>query len=216
MGQFVVIGLGNFGFNVASALSKLGHQVLAIDLRSKKVEKIGDIVTQAVVADTRDKEVLSEYMTDDVDAVIVGIGDNIEASTLTVLYLKDLKVKRIIAKAMSDDHGEILRLIGATEVIYPEKDEATRLAERLSIPNLIEHIPLAPEYSIVEIASPDSFIGKTLGELQLRRKYNIEIIAIKNVLLNTFDLIPGAGFKILADTALVIIGKKSEISKLKF
>ena len=216
MKQFVVIGLGNFGFNVAIALSELGNQVLAIDLNSKKVEKIKDMVTEAVISDSRDKEVLSEYISNDVDAVIVSMGDNIEASTLTVLYLKDLKVKTIIAKAKNDDHGKILQSVGATEIVYPEKAEAARLAERLVTPNLIDRIPLAPEYGIAELASPDAFIGKTLAELQLRTKCNIEIIAIKNVLLNTFHLIPKGDFRISADSALIIIGKKTDIGKLKF
>lgn len=215
MKQFIVIGLGNFGFNVASDLAKLGHQVLAIDSSSKKIEEIKDKVTQAVVADAKDKKVLSEFVSDDVDAVIVGVGDNIEASTVVVLYLKELGAKRIIAKAMNDDHGEILKSIGANEIIYPEKDVATRLAERLTTPNLIEHIPLAMEYSIAEIACPDKFIGKTLKELQLRNKYDVEVIAVKEVLLDKFHLIPKADFKIGADIALIVIGKKEDIDRLR-
>lgn len=216
MKQFIVIGLGNFGYNVASALSELGHQVLAIDSDGKKIEEIKDKVTHSVVADAKDKKVLSEFVTSDIDAVIVGLGDNIEASTLVILYLKDLGAKSIIAKAMNDDHGEILRTIGANEIIYPEKETATRLAERLTTPNLIEQIPLAPEYSIAEIACPDKFIGKTLKELQLRNKYDLEVIAVKEVLSDKFYMIPKADFKINTDSALVVLGRKEDIEKLKF
>ena len=215
MGQFVVIGLGNFGYNVAVSLFEQGHQVLAIDSNNKKIEQIKDKVTQAVVTNVKDKETLSEFLSSDVDAAIVSLGDKIEASILTTLHLKDLGIKRIIVKAINDDHGQILKLIGAMEVIYPEKEEAVRLAQRLTSPNLIEHIPLASEYSIMEMAVPDKFIGKSLKELQLRSKYDVEVIAIKDVLQDTLHLIPGADVKIKPDSVLIVIGKEPDINKLK-
>lgn len=213
--QFVVLGLSNFGFNLAVALSNLGHQVLAIDLNSKKIEQIKDIATQAVLADVRDKKVLSKFIADDIDAVIVGLGDKIEAATLATLYLKDLKVNRSIVEATNEDHGKILTLIGAAEIIYPERDVATKLAERLHTPNLIEHIPLTPEYSILEITTPKVFHGKTLKELQLRNKYGIEVIAVKDISLGASNLIPEADFKIYPNSALIIIGKDSNIEELR-
>lgn len=215
MRQFVVVGLGNFGFNLAVELAGLGHQVLVIDSSSEKIELIKDQVTQAVVADVRNREALTEIVRKDVDAVIVGLGDSMEASTLAVLYLKDSGVKKIIAKAMNDDHGKVLKSLGANEIIFPEKDTAISLAKWLTYPNLIEHIPLSPEYSILEIAAPDVYIGKTLGELQLRSKYGIEVIAIKEVLSEKFHLIPGANVKIMPDSALIIIGRESDINKGK-
>jgi len=160
--------------------------------------------------------VLAELVRGSVDAVIVGLGDNMEGNILTTLHLRDMKVKRIIAKATSDEHGKILRAIGVTDVVFPEKDVAIRMAKELTDPNLIEHIPLAPEYSIATIASPDKFIGKTLKELQLRNKYNVEVIAIKDVLSDTFYLIPGADFKIPPDSALLIIGNRTSVDKLRF
>ena len=216
MKQYIVIGVGNFGANLATTLCKLGNQVLVIDLNKKKIDQIKDKVTHAVIADATDKEVLREFVKSSIEAVIVGLGDNMEANILTTLHLKDLKAKRIIAKAMSEDHGKILRAIGVTDIVYPERDVAIRLAKELTDPNLIEHIPLAPEYSIATIASPDKFIGKTLKELQLRNKYNIEVIAIKDVLSDSFHLIPGADFKIPPDSALLVIGKKTSVDKLRF
>lgn len=215
MGQFVVIGLGNFGYNVAVSLFEQKNEVLAIDANSKKIEQIKDKVTQAVVANVKEKDALSEFINSDIDAAIVSLGDKIEVSILTTLYLKDLGVKKIIVKAINDDHGQILKLIGAMEVIYPEKEEAVRLAQRLTIPNLIEHIPLAPEYSIMEIAAPDNFVGKSLKELQLRSKFKVEVIAIKDVLQDTLLLIPGADVKIKPDNVLMVIGKEVDINKLK-
>lgn len=207
---FVVVGLGNFGYNVAIALTELGHQVLAIDSNNKKIEQIKDKVTQTVVADVRDKETLSEFISKDVDVAIVGLGDRMEASTLAVLYLKELGVKKIVVKVINDDHGQIMKSIGATDLIYPEKEVASSLAKRLTSPNLIEHVPLAPEYSIVEIAAPDNFIGKTLAELQLRTKYNVEVIAIKDVISDTIHLVPRADIKVNPDSALIIIGKEKD------
>lgn len=215
MRQFVVIGLGNFGHNVAISLFEQRNQVLAIDANSKKIEQIKDKVTQAVVVNVKEKEALSEFISNDIDAAIVSLGDKIETSILTTLYLKELGVKKIIVKAINDDHGQILKLIGAMEIIYPEKEEAVRLAHRLTIPNLIEHIPLASEYSIVEIAVPDNFVGKSLKELQLRSKYNVEVIAVKDVLQDTLHLIPEADVKIKPDSVLMVIGKEVDINKFK-
>lgn len=214
MKQFIVIGLGNFGYNIAIALSELGHHVLVIDSNRKKIEQIKDQVTHAIIGDATDKELLAEFITDSIDAVIVSLGSNMEANILVTLYLKDLKVKKIIAKAVSDDHGKILTAIGAHQIVYPERDVAIRMAKELTNPNLIEHIPLAPEYSIVTIAAPQKFVGKTLKELQLRNKYGVEVIAVKDVLKDKFYMIPGADFRIDTDNALLIIGEKNNIDKM--
>ena len=215
MGKFVVIGLGNFGFNVAIALTELGHQVLVIDSDSKKIEHIEKKVWQSVVGDGRDKGVLSKFISADIDAVIICLGTEVEASTLATLHLKKLGSKKIIVKAMNDDHAQILKLIGATEIVFPEKEVATRVAQRISIPNLVEHIPLTPEYGIVEITAPDKFVGKSLKELRLRSKYGVHVIAVKNILFNSCHLIPGADFKIEPDSILIIIGKESDIKKVE-
>ncbi len=118
MEQYIVIGVGNFGYNVAVTLSELGNQVLVIDSDKKKIDQIKDKVAHAVIANARDKEVLSDFVTESIDAVIVGLGDDLEANILVTLYLKELKVRRIIAKALNDDHGKILKSIGAHEVVF--------------------------------------------------------------------------------------------------
>ena len=215
MKQFIVIGLGSFGYNLAESLAGLGHEVLAIDQEERKIESIKGNVTHAVCADATDKKILEKFVSGDADAVIIGLDEGMESSTLVALYLKDMGMENVIVKALSDDHAKILKAIGATEIIYPEKDVAVRLAERLSTPNLIEHLPLTPEYSIVEITPPERFIGKTLRELELRKKYGFIVIAVKDILTDTFYLIPGADFKVRENVALMIMGKKKDIERLE-
>jgi len=196
-------------------LTKKGNEVLVIDSDPKRIEKIKDLVTEAIISDAREKAILKEFIQPNVDAVIVNLGDTIESSALVTLYLKEIGMHHIIVKVVEEIHGTILKKLGATEIINPEKDSATRLAERLTAPNLIEHIPLAPEYSIVEVAVPDKFAGKSLKELQLRNKYNLEVIAVKDILSEKFKLIPSSDYKLEPDNVIIVIGKKEDLTKLK-
>jgi len=215
MKQFVVIGLGNFGYSVATRLAQIGHQVLAIDSDRARVDSIKDDVTQAVVGEAKNKESLRDLVSSSVDAVVVGLGDAIEASLLCVLYLKELGVKRIIAKASSDDHGRILESIGTSEVIYPERNSALRLAEKLNAPtSVIDYIELSPEYSIIDVATPDEFVGKTLKQLQLPRKHGILVIAVRNVMKDGIQLLPPADFKFEPDSIITVIGRYEDLNKL--
>jgi trk system potassium uptake protein TrkA len=216
MGQYVVIGLGNFGYNTAKSLMDKGNEVLVIDKNEKLIEKIKDLVTEAIIADAREKSVLKEFIQMDVDAVIVNLGDSIESSALVTLILKEMGVRRIIVKVVEEIHGTILKKLGAVEIVNPEKDSALRLAEKLTTPNLIENIPLSPEYGIIEIVIPDRFVGRSLKDLQLRNKYNIEVIAIKNVLTNKFKLIPAADYKLEPDTVVIVIGESKKLEEIKF
>lgn len=216
MKQFVVIGIGRFGYNLAVSLYNLKNQVLAIDIDKKRVEDIKDFVTEAVVADARDPRVLSEFIDDSVDSVILATATDIGVSTLSVLYLKELGVKHIVAKVRNEDHGKILKTLGVSEIIYPEKDIAARLAEELTLSNLIAHIPLAPEYSIVEIVTPEKFYGKTLRELDLRNKYGISVIGIKDVMFDKIDVNPDPDYKLVPDSVLLILCKTEEFPNFKF
>jgi trk/ktr system potassium uptake protein len=216
MKHFVVIGLGRFGYHLATSLYRLKNQVLVIDQNRKVIESIKDDVTEAIIGDAKDLKFLSEFVDESVDTVVVATGADIEMSVLTVLYLKDLGVKHIIAKAKSEDHGKILNSLGVNEVIYPEKDIASRLAEKMTLSNLVSHIPLAPEYSIVEIVTPEKFYNKSLADLQLRQEYGIVVIAIKDVLYDKIEVIPDAGTKLPPDSVLIIICKTEDVVNLKF
>ena len=215
MAQFIVVGLGNFGSKISLSLSELGDEVLAIDIEAEFVDDVKDAVSQAVIADATEKETLAKLISSDFDAAIVSLGDKMEASVLVTLYLKELGVRRIIVKANNEDHGKVLKAVGATEVIYPEAQVALSLAQRLHTPNLIEHIPLAPEYSIVEIVASKMLIGKTLRELQFRQRYGVAVIAVKDVLTDNFYLIPDPDFMIKPDNALIVVGMEADIKKLQ-
>lgn len=216
MKQFVVIGLGRFGSNLARSLYKMKNQVLAIDQDRHNIESIKDFVTEAIVADAKNMRVLDEFIDTAIDTVILATGSDIETSVLCTLYLRDMGVKNIIAKAKNDDHGKILTALGVTEVIYPERDIAQRLAERLSMNNLIAHLPLAAEYSILEINTPENFVGKSMMELDIRKKYGINIIGIKDnstgetqVLLEGTSVFP-------PNSVMMFICRTDEIMNLPF
>ncbi|ALC18041.1 Trk K+ transport system, NAD-binding component [Desulfuromonas soudanensis] len=211
--KFCVIGLGNFGFHVVSTLYEQGHEVTAIDTDKEKVQSVKDICSYAILGDAASKEFLSAQGVNEMDAVVVSTGERTHLSTLITLYLKELKVRRILVKAIGEDHGRILEKVGASDVIYPEKDMAIRIAHSLSTPNILEFIPLAEEYSISESAPPKHFIGKTLIDLDLRRKFKITVIAIKDVLSDQFIPAPPPTHMIKDSDVLIVIGKTEDVGK---
>ncbi|MCF8356888.1 MAG: TrkA family potassium uptake protein [Melioribacteraceae bacterium] len=215
MNNYVVIGLGNFGFNVAKNLAVKGNNVLAIDSCSEQIDKIKDLVNDSVIGDVKNEQFLKEFIDNTIDAAIISTGENTFDSILAVHFLKKLGVQKIIVKAHDKTHGQILKVTGADEIIFPEKDIAEWWANRLSEPNLIEHLPLSEEYSIVEYACPDKFAGSTLKKLQLRSKYKILLIAVKDILNNDFILMPAADYVLKPDTVLILMGKKEDIGKMK-
>ena len=211
--RFCVIGLGNFGFHVVNELFLAGHEVIAIDADKDKVQAVQDCCTYAILSDAANKEFLSSQGIGEMDAVIVSTGERSHLSTLITLYLKELKVPRILVKAISEDHGRILEKLGATDIIFPEKDMAKRTAHNLAHPNILESIPLAEDYSISESAPPVHFIGKTLAGLGLRQTYHVTVIAIKDVLTDEFTMLPPANRVIKDSDLLILIGKTKDLEK---
>lgn len=213
MGRYCVIGLGNFGFHVARTLYEGGHEVVAVDQDREKVQRIQEYASYAIQGDAANKEFLSGQGIGEMDAVIVSTGERSHLSTLITLYLRELKVPRILVKALDEDHGRILEKIGATDIIFPEKDMAIRTARGLSSPNILEYIPLAEDYSITEVGPPTHFLGKTLIELDLRRKYNVNIIGIKDVIADVFIAVPPPTYIIKDSDLLIFIGKSEDVEK---
>ena len=214
MRRVVVIGLGIFGFNIVKDLYEKGLEVIAIDKNKDIIQKIKDFSTKAILADGTDKDVMESIGIHEDDVVIISFGEDLAASTLITLHLKEMKVKKIIVKAPNEDHKHVLEKVGATEVIIPEKEMADKIAKSLISPNVLDYIPLTEDYRIYEMAPPASFYGKTIGDLHLRTKYRIEVIAVKEVLSDQVKMVPRADFVVKDTDILVVIGKDQDIKKV--
>jgi trk system potassium uptake protein TrkA len=215
MKRIVVIGLGIFGFNIVRELYENGFEVLAVDKNKEAVQRIRDHATKAIVADGTDREIMEVIGIQEDDTVIISFGEDLAASTLITLHLKQLRVKTIIVKAPNEEHKLILEKVGATEVIIPEQDIAHKIAKSLISPNVLDYLPLSDDYMISEVAPPNSFLGKTISELQLRGRYRIEVIAIRDVLSDRIHMVPRADFVIKDGEVLVVVGKEKDIQKIK-
>ncbi|MGM0739895.1 MAG: potassium channel family protein [Bacteroidota bacterium] len=215
MKHFAVIGLGNFGFYAARALFEDGNEVVAIDTDKSRVQAVDPYSTEAVVLDATDKEALKSLGLENMDGVIVSTGTKISTSILICLHLHEIGVRKILAKALDDDHGKILKRVGATEIIHPERDMALRISRGLSRPNVLDFIPLADEFDLIQVGPPGEFIGKSLKELNLRARYNVHIIAIKELVPENFVLVPPASFVIKDSDIMIILGKSEDIRRIK-
>lgn len=226
MRQCVIVGLGIFGAAVAKTLVEKGCEVLAIDEDEEKVKEISEIVTQAVQADATDEKTLRSLGVDKMDMAVISTGENMEASILVTLLMKELGVKTIVAKAISPSHGTVLRKIGATRVVFPERDTGVRLAESLASPDILEHIALSPEYGILEVHAPKSFIGSTLRKINVRAKHGVIIIAIKRKLPYLTEtgesdfkeeilITPEADEEVADGDILVVLGPNKKIDNLR-
>ena len=212
--KFGVIGLGNFGSTVAKALFEAGHDVVVLDRDRDRVQAMQRYATQAVIADATQKEILEELALDKMDAVKVSLGKDLSASVLVTLYLRDLKVKKIVVKIASEDHGRVLDRVGATEIVFPEKDMALRLAQSLISPNILDYLPLSPEYSLLELAPPKEFIGKSLAELRLRSRFGVNVLAVRQIIPERMVINPSADFVIKDSDVLVVLGKREDLDKI--
>ena len=214
MGQFAVVGIGNFGYYLGRHLYEKGHEVLALDISKLQVQKIKDLVSHAVIADATDREALEALGIGQVDAAVVCIGTKMQNSILATFHLKELGIKNVLAKATSEEHGRILKKIGANEIFFPEKDLAIGVASRLDNPNMLDYLPFIEGYSIVELAPPKDFVGKMLKELDLINRYSIQVLAIREV-LQGLVLIPKADFKVKDSDALIVLGPDETLKELQ-
>jgi trk system potassium uptake protein TrkA len=215
MKRVVVIGLGIFGSNIVRELYENGFEVIAVDKDKDAVHRIKDFATKAIVADGTDNEVMDQIGVHEDDVAVISFGDDLASSTLITLHLKQMKVKNIIVKAPNEEHKLILEKVGATDVIIPEKEVAGKVAKSLISPNVLDCLPLSEGYMIFEIAPPNSFLGKSIAELELRTKYHIEVIAVKDVLTDQITMVPQASFRLKDGEVLVVIAKEKDIQKIK-
>ncbi len=211
--QFVIIGCGRFGSSVAMELVRLGAEVLVIDEHEDVIQHIADHVTHAVQADATDETTIKALGLRNFDVAVVSMGGNLQSSILVTVMLKEVGVKKVITKAQSDLHGKVLYKVGADMVIFPEKEMGIRLANSLASDNILEYIQLSDDYSIMELVVLDEWIGKDFVELNLRSRFNINVIAIKENEQITLVLSPD--YKIKAKDVLMVIGKNEDLEKLK-
>ena len=209
--NIAVIGLGRFGSNLATTLSELGHEVLAIDSDERAVQQIADSVTHAVQADGTDEATLVELGITEYDLAFVAFGD-IEGSILMTTLLKQLGLKRVHAKARNSLHREILERVGADQVVFPEREMAIRVAHNLAAPNVVDYFELLADYGIGEVKVPEGFVGQALTSVNLADRLNVSILVIKrgSELLVTPDLTE----TLRAGDVLVVIGRDSAIAEL--
>ena len=211
--QYAVIGMGRFGSSIAKALAEMGFEVLAVDSNEQRIQEISSIVTHAVTADATDEEALRAIGVRNFDVAVVAIGDDIQASILTTLILKDLGMPNLIVKAQSDLHGKVLSKIGADRVVFPERDMGLRVAHHLISPNVLDFIELSPDYGIIEFQAPSGMIGRTLKQLDIRAKHRCNVMALKNN--GVMNITPMPDHMIQADDVLVVVGANRDLSGLE-
>lgn len=225
MSQIAVIGLGSFGYKIAITLASMGAEVIAVDINPSLVDDIKERVHHAVVADSSDEKVLRSIGVSEVDTAVNAIGENIEISIMTTAILRRLGVSKIVARAISPTHAEVLREIGASRVIQIEDQMGEVVAKSLVASNVFQHISFPSGYTLVEMETPRSFIGKSLQDLDLRNKYNVLCVAIQrkvpsiddkghSLMKNTIHPAPDPHDKIHENDTLVLAGSEPGIEKM--
>jgi trk system potassium uptake protein TrkA len=213
--NIAVIGLSSFGFYLCKYLSDAGMEVMALDNSEAKIDQVKSFVKKAIVADAKDKETLKSLSLNEFDAVVISVGERIETSVLVTLYLRELGVKEIIAKAGTPDHAKVLKIIGATDIVFPERDMAERVAYTLRRTNLLDYISLGHNYGFIEIAPPGKWTGKSLAMLNVRQKYNVQIVMIKGHVPQQITIIPDGEYVIKDSDALVILGSNKDLERIE-
>lgn len=208
--SFAVIGLGSFGRSVAEELIALEADVLLIDNREDRINKISKIAQNAVICDSTDEEALKDLGIGNIDHVVVCIGNDVQASILTTLIVKDLGVKQVTVKVLNDYHAKVVERIGAEEIIYPEKQMGKRFARRIISDSILEVLELTNDFSYVEVNTPEKFVGKTIIELDVRRNFGVNVVSVKRA--DTI-ITPTAAGEIEEGDVLMIVGSNKEIAK---
>lgn len=213
MRSYVVVGLGRFGQEIARLLSEMGCEVLAMDVRSELVQQIANDVTQAVVADARDKSVLKALGVQEMDCAVIAIGDDLASSVLATMNMKELGIPQVVCKAHDDTHRRVLERMGADRVVIPEKEYAARLAQSLASTNILDYIELSPDYGIAEVPAPATWHGKTLRELNVRAKLGLNILAVRRG--SGIDVSPAADFAVENGDIVVVLGNSAALEKVQ-
>ncbi|MDF2882053.1 MAG: trkA [Clostridiaceae bacterium] len=211
--QFVVIGLGRFGSSLAKTLYALENDVLAVDIDEDTVQNISESVTHSVQADGTDENSLRALGISNFDVAVITIGEDIQASIMTTLLVKEIGVKHIITKANNELQAKVLYKIGADRVVLPERDMGVRVAHNLVSSSILDYIELSPDYSIAEIVAPEDWYNRSLKELSMRSNYGVNVVAIKHY--GDINVSPNADDVVEPGDIIIAIGGTDELSKIE-
>jgi trk system potassium uptake protein len=214
---YAVIGLGRFGSAVVSTLTSLGQEVIGVDEDEDRVREVGELTSNALQIDATDLRALRQAGINDADVAIISIGENIEASLLVVMQVKELGVETIIAKAVTPLHGRILQKLGVSRVVFPEREMAERTARSLVIPNALDYIALSSDFSLVEVTTPPAFVDHTLRSLDLRARHGLMLVAIKRKIDGEEQTLvaPAADEVLRAGDVLALLGRNEQLAKIE-
>ena len=213
MKRFVIVGLGNFGASVAETLHGIGHDVAALDRDADRVDQMARVVSRAGVGDGTDVRTLRRIGAEDADAAVISTGDNITASALTALVLRDLGIEELYVKVVSHDHARLIEKIGVTETIFPERESGIRLGKRISSATLLNYVQLGPDFGIQEMAVPQDWVGRSLRDLQLPRRHGISVVAVHDVLMDRIYPVPDPDALLKDSDALLVAGSDKSLAR---
>lgn len=211
--QYAVIGMGRFGSSVAQSLGKLGFEVLAVDKSEARIQAISESVTHALQADSTDEDALKAIGIRNFDVVVVAIGQDVQASIMTTLILKEMNIPLLVVKAQNEMQGKVLTKIGADKIIFPERDMGKRVAHHLISPNILDYIELSDDHSIVEIQATDGMEGQSLRQLDIRAKYRCNVMGIKRN--GRMNIAPQADEKLKPGDVLVVVGENPDLVRFE-
>jgi len=213
--KFIMLGMGSFGTALATKLAANGCRVTGVDGRRERLEGVKNDIHEAVIGDATDREVLENLPIKDATAVFISLGENISQSLLATLHVKELGARNVIVKGVTKEHGKILEHLGVDRVVFPEEEVARELADRMTWPNVLDYLPIDPEYSVAEVAMPSSLSGKTLAEANLRSRIGVHVMGLKDVMKGKFEMFPDGKTKLLEDQVLLVVGRETEIAALR-
>jgi len=213
--RFVMLGMGSFGTALARKLAANGCNVIGVDSRRERLEAVKNEIHDCIVGDATDRDVLENLPLRDASAVFISLGETISRSLLATLHVKELGARQIIVKGVTKEHGKILEHLGADRVVFPEEEVARQLADKMTWPNVLDFLPIDPEYSVAEVAMPPSLSGRTLADANLRNAIGVQVIGIKDVLSGKLDMFPDGRRKLLEDQVLLVVGRAEELQALR-
>lgn len=213
--RFVVIGLGSFGSALARKLKSNGIRVTGIDGEAEAVEAVQDHLFEAVIGDATDRDALATLSLETADAVVISLGEDITRSLLATLHAKELGARHIVVKGVTPEHGKLLKSLGVERVVFPEIEIAQQLADRLTWPSVIDFLPIDTDYSFVEIVMPESMLGKKLMDTDLKKKFGLWVIGVKDVMTGKLTMFPDGDYKFSDDQMLLLVGKEKDLRKFR-